>query len=86
MGFKSCLRVTREDTRQVGVILLLLVLGLEASAAMHGGDSTWDTRNYHLYNPFALLTGKWQIDIAAAQVERFRKAQAGGRMSTRFRQ
>jgi hypothetical protein len=72
MGFKSRLKVTHEEgARQTGTILLLLVLGLEASAAMFGGDSTWDTRNYHLYNPFALLTGKWRIDIAAAQMQTY---------------
>ena len=38
---------------------------------MLGGDSTWDTRNYHLYNPFALLTGKWRTDIAAAQMQSY---------------
>jgi hypothetical protein len=72
MNFKPDLEGMREDgTRQIGTIVLLLVLGLEASAAMFGGDSTWDTRNYHLYNPFALLTGKWQVDIDAAQMQTY---------------
>ena len=72
MAFISRLRVTQDaGARQVGTIILLLVLGLEASAAMLGGDSTWDTRNYHLYNPFALLTGKWRTDIATAQLQSY---------------
>ena len=72
MGLKSRLEVTPDaGARQVGTIILLLVLGLEVSAAMLGGDSTWDTRNYHLYNPFALLTGKWRTDIAAAQMQSY---------------
>lgn len=68
----SRLKVAHDaGARQVGTIILLLVIGLEASAAMLGGDSTWDTRNYHLYNPFALLTGKWRTDIAAAQMQSY---------------
>ena len=60
-----------KSTYQVHVMVLLLILALEASAALVGGDSSWDTRNYHLYDPFALITGKWKIDIAAAQMQSY---------------
>lgn len=28
-----------------------------------GADANWDLRNYHLYNPWALLENRWQQDI-----------------------
>lgn len=28
-----------------------------------GQDANWDLRNYHWYNPYALLTGRWDFDI-----------------------
>lgn len=48
---------------------LALVLGLPLAAALWLGlDSNWDLRNYHLYNPHALLAGR-HADIAAAQLQ-----------------
>ncbi|OFA02585.1 glycosyltransferase 87 family protein [Duganella sp. HH101] len=32
-----------------------------------GQDDNWDLRNYHLYNPFALLNGKLNVDLAPGQ-------------------
>jgi hypothetical protein len=32
-----------------------------------GQDDNWDLKNYHLYNPFALLNGKIGFDLAPAQ-------------------
>jgi len=34
---------------------------------VYGQDNNWDLRNYHLYNPFALLNGKIGYDLAPAQ-------------------
>src|SRR5438045_3782728 len=71
-GRREVLRRTLEkDANQVRVMILLLILGVEANAALLVGDSSWDTRNYHLYNPFALITGKWRIDNAAAQMQTY---------------
>ena len=60
-----------KGTYQVHVMVLLLILAPEASATLLAGDSSWDTRNYHLYDTFALVTGKWKIDIAAAQMQSY---------------
>jgi hypothetical protein len=49
-------------------LLLAVVLPLLA-AMLVGGDSSWDLRNYHLYNPHALLSGRGAIDVAPAQVQ-----------------
>src|SRR5258705_72055 len=48
------------------VVLIALALWIEVQAALTGGDSNWDLRNYHLYNPFALFNGKYAVDIAPA--------------------
>jgi len=49
---------------------LLLAIGLPLLAALLvGGDSGWDLRNYHLYGPHALLSGRDAIDIAPAQLQ-----------------
>ncbi len=36
-----------------------------------GQDANWDLLNYHLYNPYALLTGRIGIDIAPAGLHTF---------------
>lgn len=42
-----------------------------AASLLLGQDANWDLRNYHYYNPWALLNGRWAIDIAPAQVQTF---------------
>jgi len=50
---------------------LLLCVGLPLAFALTLGlDSNWDLRNYHLYNPHALLHGR-VADIAPAQMQSF---------------
>ncbi|HJS85839.1 MAG TPA: hypothetical protein VJ779_10290, partial [Acetobacteraceae bacterium] len=36
-----------------------------------GPDASWDLRNYHLYDPYALLNGTLWRDIAPAQLQSF---------------
>ena len=38
---------------------------------MLGQDANWDLRNYHLYNPWAILEGRWGIDHHPAGVAGF---------------
>lgn len=48
---------------------LLLALGPVAIAALAvwlGQSTSWDLRNYHWYNPYALLTGRLGFDAAVA--------------------
>ncbi|WP_044559523.1 hypothetical protein [Azospirillum sp. B4] len=40
-------------------------------AALLGQDGNWDLRNYHWYNAYAFLTGRWGMDVAPAQVASF---------------
>src|SRR5215472_9171329 len=36
-----------------------------------GQDASWDLKNYHYYNAYAFLTGRWAKDIAPAQIQTF---------------
>lgn len=36
-----------------------------------GQDMNWDLRNYHYYNPHALLTWRYDLDVAPAQLQSF---------------
>lgn len=59
-------------TRRAGfLILLFLMLGFALYAARLGSDASWDLRNYHLYDPFALLHHKFGFDIVPAQEQTF---------------
>ena len=51
---------------------VLLALVLPAALALrHGVNANWDLRNYHLYDPHALVSGKLLIDVAPAQLQSF---------------
>lgn len=47
------------------------VLGAAGASLWLGQDANWDLRNYHYYNAWALLNGRWAIDIAPAQLQSF---------------
>jgi len=46
----------------LGLLLLLAIIAAAGSLAL-GADANWDLRNYHLYNPWALLEGRWEQDM-----------------------
>jgi len=48
----------------VAAVVVPLLLGLMSVLA--GQDDGWDMRNYHLYNPYALLHGRLGFDLAPA--------------------
>jgi len=56
---------------QLWLSLLLLFAWIEETAWRLQGDASYDLLNYHLYGPFALLHGKWGIDVAPAQGQGF---------------
>ena len=41
------------------------------AAVLKRQDANWDLRNYHLYTPMALMQGRLDTDIAAAQMQTF---------------
>ncbi|MDE1149515.1 MAG: hypothetical protein PW843_23420 [Azospirillaceae bacterium] len=66
------LPVNDRPARRLALCLLLLgpfLFGLWA--VLLGQDGNWDLRNYHWYNAYAFLTGRWGMDVAPAQVASF---------------
>ena len=55
-------RASRADT----ALFLLGPLAIAALAVWLGQSTSWDLRNYHWYNPYALLTGRMGFDVAVA--------------------
>ena len=53
-----------------GVFLVCWALAAAVALAL-GRDANWDMRNYHLYNPYALLEGRWDLDLAPAGLHSF---------------
>lgn len=49
--------------------LAIVAAGLASLAA--GQDANWDLLNYHLYNPWAWLTGRYGFDLAPAQLQTY---------------
>lgn len=40
-------------------------------SVLHGQDASWDLRNYHLYNAWALLHGRLALDLAPAGMQSY---------------
>jgi hypothetical protein len=59
--------------RFVKIFALLFVLSaLTGAYSVHLGVSQmWDVKNYHLYNPFALVEWRYLTDVAPAQLQSF---------------
>ena len=53
------------------LIPALILCGMMALSVALGPDASWDLRNYHLYNPFALLRKPPGTDLLAAQLQSF---------------
>src|SRR4030095_718030 len=45
------------------VCCIAVPLAFGALAIALGQDANWDLRNYHWYNPYALLTGRFRFDL-----------------------
>ena len=51
------------------IILLLICLIISGFLSIHFGfDKDWDVRNYHIYNPYAFLNSRLEIDIMPASI------------------
>src|SRR5437870_2699098 len=55
----------RREPGLVGAWSLAVAFALFVLA--RGKDLSWDVRNYHWYNPYALLSGRRGFDVAVAQ-------------------
>jgi hypothetical protein len=57
---------------RMGWSVLLACWAVAAAIALAlGRDANWDLRNYHFYNPYALLEGRWGLDLAPAGLHSF---------------
>jgi hypothetical protein len=52
----------------VRALVCLAPAAFGAYALWLGQDTSWDLRNYHFYNPYALLNGRIGYDVAVAHV------------------
>ncbi|MBD2623964.1 DUF2029 domain-containing protein [Microcystis flos-aquae FACHB-1344] len=50
-------------------IIYFVALGI--ISVILGQDVSWDLRNYHFYNPYMLLTGRFKYDVLPAQIQTF---------------
>ena len=53
-----------------GVFLACWAAAAAVALAL-GRDASWDLRNYHHYNAYALLDGRWALDLAPARAHSF---------------
>lgn len=53
------------------LLFALVPLALGLLSLLMGQDSSWDLQNYHLYNPWALLQGRWHTDLAPAGLQSY---------------
>lgn len=51
--------------------LWLVPVGFGILSYVLGQDSSWDLRNYHLYNAYAFLNGRLTVDLAPAQMQSY---------------
>jgi hypothetical protein len=51
--------------------LAVLTGAVLAAAACAGSDASWDLRNYHWYDGYAVLHGRLGVDLAPAQLQTF---------------
>jgi hypothetical protein len=53
-----------------GVFFVCWIAAAAVALAL-GRDTSWDLRNYHHYNAYALMEGRWEIDLAPAGAHSF---------------
>lgn len=58
-------RLDQPGAMRLAMLVVPVILGLVS--VVFRQDDNWDLRNYHLYNPFALLNGKLGFDLAPGQ-------------------
>lgn len=56
-----------DSPRVLAAFAIALPIFFGLLSVYHGQDDNWDLRNYHRYNPYALVHGKIGVDLAPAQ-------------------
>lgn len=60
-----------KSDRSSSTLWILLPLAFGLLSLFAGQDANWDLQNYHLYNPYALLTGRIGHDLAPAGLQTY---------------
>lgn len=63
---RSKTHVGRLEITIVAVVAVVLCVGV---GLKEGQDANWDLLNYHYYSGYALLHGRFAIDVAASQIQ-----------------
>ena len=53
------------------IVSLLVALAFGTWSVLLGQDKNWDLLNYHLYNPYAFLHDRIEIDLAPAGIQTY---------------
>lgn len=53
------------------IVLIYSILIAGITSILKGMDRSFDVRNYHIYNPFALLNNRYQTDIMPADIQTY---------------
>lgn len=58
--------IATTSRRLVLLLNCIVPLAFGGLALVLGQDANWDLKNYHWYNPYALLTDRWLFDLSPA--------------------
>jgi hypothetical protein len=53
------------------VVLAVCIAAAGIRSISLGKDASWDLKNYHWYNPYALLNNRLAFDVAPAQLQSY---------------
>ncbi|MFY9287197.1 MAG: hypothetical protein WAO98_01720 [Alphaproteobacteria bacterium] len=71
-GEIHCLPPHEHKARPLAVFLLLVAPFLFGALSLYlGQDANWDLRNYHWYNAYAFLNGRYDLDLLPSQTPYF---------------
>jgi len=65
------MRFARSNKLTLYLIQLLVLIAFGFLSIMLGQDTNWDLQNYHLYNPYAFLNGRLNLDLAPAGLQTY---------------
>ena len=63
--------MSTDDRIRDRILLPTMLILFGCISVALGADANWDLRNYHYYNAYAILTGRFGYDYAPAQVQTF---------------
>jgi hypothetical protein len=57
--------------KEYGLLIVICIAGAGCLSVLLGQDANWDLKNYHIYNAWALLHNRFDIDIFAAGIQTY---------------